>query len=191
MKPLHLVDIENSQTYDFNIIKDDNKKDVFKIKYKNNNIIIDLDTIFEKCYISKQFNASNIKITLNKHDNILETFRILYDNICYSVEKNDDINVFDIVNPIKKYNVNILFVNISPKTIIKNIENDKIIALNEIENKTFDMYPILYLDNLTMSNDKLYINFSFNSIFIKVVNNDVHNIEINYEKIKNLMINNK
>lgn len=187
MKPLYLSDIKNSKIDDFNIVNGDNKKDVFKIQYKNKDIIVDIGTRFDKCYISRQYNLPKIKIILNNHDEILETFKILYDNICYSIEKNDDINVFNVMNPIKKYNVNMLFVNISSKTTIKNVENDKNMKLNEIENKTFNMYPVLYLENMNISNNNLYINFSFDSIFIKMVNNDLNNIEIDYDKIKKLM----
>lgn len=54
-----------------------------------------------------------------------------------------------------------LFVNITSKTIIKNIENDKILNLDEIEDKSFNVYPILYI--LSMN---LY-NFFFSYYFYK------------------------
>jgi hypothetical protein len=100
MKPLSLHDIKNSNVDDFSIIKDNDK---------------------ENCYILKQNNFSKIEIKFDKKDEeILDTFRILCDNICYSIEKNEDVNVLNVINPIKNDNERKnLLVSISSKTIIK------------------------------------------------------------------------
>ena len=57
--------------------------------------------------------------------------------------------------------------------------------LSELNDKTFDIYPILYCLSMNLYDDKLYINFSFHTIFIKLI--EKHNIDINYDKIKKLM----
>lgn len=190
MKPLSLNDIKNSNVDDFSIIKDNDKENRFKVKYKNNDLIIDIGKKIENCYILKQNNFSKIEIKFDKKDEeILDAFRILYDNICYSIEKNGDVNIFNVINPIKKDNERKkLLVSISSKTIIKNIETDDVIDLNEIDTKKFNMYPVILLENMNLSNDNLYINFYFHSIFLKVMDSNIYNLDIDYDRIKKLML---
>lgn len=190
MKPLSLHDIKNSNIDDFSIITDNDKKNRFKIKYKNNDLIIDIGKKIENCYILKQNNFSKIKIKFDEKDEeILDAFRILYDNICYSIEKNDEVNVFNVINPIKNDNeIKNLLVSISSKTIIKNVETDDVIEFNEIDNKKFNMYPVIFLANMNSNNDNLYINFYFHSIFLKVVDSNIYNLDIDYDRIKKLML---
>lgn len=188
MKLLSLHDIKNSNVDDFSIIRDNDKKNKFKIKYKNNDLIIDIGKKFENCNILKQNNFSKIKMIINKHNEILEALKILYDNICYSIEKNDDINVFNVINPIKNDNgIKNLLVNISSKTIIKNVENDDVINFNEIDKKKFNMYPVIFLANMNLNNEDLYINFYFHSIFLKIIDNNI-SLDIDYDRIKKLMV---
>lgn len=187
MKSFSLEDIKNSQIDDILIIKDNSNR--FKLKYKNNDLIIDTGILFEKCNIFRQNGIPKIKMFLNNFNDFIETFRILYDNISYSIEQNDEIDLTRIINPVfEKNDIKMLFANVTSKTIIKNVENDKIMKLNEIENKTFNMYPVLYLLHMNLYDDNLYIIFSFHTIFIKILEED-NLLDINYEKIKKMMIN--
>lgn len=186
MKALNLNDIRNSNINDLSIINDNNKNNRFNLRYKNNEILIDTETLFEKCNIFRQNNIPKIKMNINKHDELIKTFNILYNNISYYIETNDNIFLFEIINPIyKKYNIETLFANINSKTIIKNIENDKIIKFNELENRIFNMYPILTISHMNLHNDRLYIIFSFHTIFVKILED--FNLDIDYHKIKKLM----
>lgn len=186
MRPLSLNEIKNSNVDDF-LITNSDEQDRFIVKYKGNDLIIDLEKTFENCYIIKQNNFLKIKMTINKYNDILEAFRILYDNICYSIEKNDDINVLNVKNPVINNNsIKSLLINLSTtKTIIKNIENDNIMKINEINNKNFNMYPIITLLNMNLSNNILYMNFYFHSIFLRIIDDD---LDIDYGRIKKLML---
>lgn len=185
MKTLKLNDIKNSKVNDFSVINIDGN---LMLKYNNEDFIIDTETQFKNCDIYKQNNIPKIKMVFNNEsENLLEMIKLLYDRISESIEKNDDIILSKIINPIYKTNSReILFASINNKTTIKNIENDKLIKLNELDNKIFNIYPILYCLKLNLYVDKLYINFSFHTIFIKLIEN-YHNIDIDYDKIKQLM----
>lgn len=186
MKTFNLEDIKNSKVDDILIMNENSNK--FKLKYKNSDLLVDSGILFEKCNIFRQNNIPKIKMILNDFNEFTEAFRILYDNISYSIEENDEINLSRIINPIvKKNDVKMLFANITSKTIIKNVENDKIMKLNEIENKTFNMYPILYLLHMNLYDDNLYLIFSFHTIFVKIIEDNL--LDINYERIKKLMTN--
>ena len=185
MKTLKLNDIKNSKYDDFSII---NINTNLSLKYKNEDFVIDTETLFKNCDIYQQNNIPKIKMIFNNESNdLLETIKLLYDKISYVIKKNDDIILSHIINPIYKSNNNkeMLFSIINTKTIIKNIENDDLMKLSELNDKTFDIYPILYCLNMNLYDDKLYINFSFHTIFIKLI--EKHNIDINYDKIKKLM----
>lgn len=122
---------------------------------------------------------------ISNNKEIIETFNILYNNISSFIKK-DDINIFNVIDPIKNYGTRkLIFPNISSKTIIKNIEDDNIIDLNDIKNKTFNMYPILCILNMNIYNEDLYINLFYHTIFIKIT--DGINLDIDYNNIKKLM----
>lgn len=75
-----------------------------------------------------------------------------------------------------------LFSTINQKTIIKNVDNDKVIKLDDIDDKIFDIYPVLCCFNMNLYYDKIYINFSFHSIFVKI--KKTYDIDIDYNNIK-------
>jgi hypothetical protein len=50
------------------------------------------------------------------------------------------------------------------------------------------MYPVILLTNMNLSNDSLYINFYFHSIFLKLVDSNIYNLDIDYDRIKKLML---
>lgn len=71
------------------------------MKYKNEEFIIDTETQFKNCDIFIQKNIPKIKMTFNNdHDKLLETINLLCDKIGDFIEKNDDINISHIINPI-------------------------------------------------------------------------------------------
>lgn len=166
MKTLKLKDINNSKKEDF---------------------IINTETLFKDCYIYRKNNIPKIKMKFNSEsNNLLETIELLYQKISEVIEINDDIVLSHVINPIYKPNNNkMLFSTINQKTIIKNVDNDKVIKLDDIDDKIFDIYPVLCCFNMNLYYDKIYINFSFHSIFVKI--KKTYDIDIDYNNIKKLM----
>ena len=188
MKILTLDDLNYINKDKFTIVKNGDR---FVMKYDNENFVIESETLFDECNIYLR-DKSKIKINFNKeHKYFIKSIRDLYDIISDIIEINHDINVSQIVNPIySNENKKMLFIMTSPKTQIKNIESDEYMMISDLYNKMFDMYPILYSPNINISNDKLYINFTFHTMIIsslKTIEEEITEISLDYDKIKKIM----
>lgn len=181
MKSIILNDIENTNTNEYNIVNIANK---YILKHNNEEFIIDSEMTFNNCEIYLQ--KSKIKINLNNinHQVFMDKITYLYDIISDLFEK-EDVIVSIVINPIYKINnLQMLFSAINTKTIIKNIENDKLMKIDDLNNKKFDLYPIFNSPIINIYDEKIYVNFSFHSIYIKLIKD---NELINYDKIKKIM----
>lgn len=118
MKTLKLKDINNSKKEDFSIVKINDK--IFELKYKNEDFIINTETLFKDCYIYRKNNIPKIKMKFNSEsNNLLETIELLYQKISEVIEINDDIVLSHVINPIYKPNNNkMLFSTINQKMLI-------------------------------------------------------------------------
>lgn len=181
MKSIILNDIENTNTNEYNVVNIANK---FILKHNNEEFIIDSEITFNNCEIYLQ--KSKIKINLNDQEHQVFTDKITYlYNIISEIFEKEDVIVYVAVNPIyKKNNLKMLFSAINSKTIIKNIENDKLMKIDDLHNKKFDLYPIFNSPIINIYDEKIYVNFSFHSIYIKLIKD---NELINYDKIKKIM----
>lgn len=190
LKTLNLSEIASYKKCDFSLI---NKDERFNLTYKGENFVIDCETLFENCSMYSQ-KKNKIKINFtNDSDNkyFLNIIRHLYDIISELIEENDEINVTKVINPIfTKDNTKMLFIMISEKSEIKNIDNDIKVNINDLYDKSFHMYPIFYSPNINIYNENIYINFNIHTIFVKSIS-DINiydtNISLDYDKIKKIM----
>lgn len=185
MKTLKLDDIKDSRYNDFSIMDINGN---LRLKYKDDDFIIDTETQFKECCIYRQNDIPKVKMVFNNDSHkLLESINLLYDKISHVIEEDDNINISRIINPIYKSKNEMIFSIINKKTIIKNTENDEVMELEILNNRTFNIYPVLYL-NFKIYNEDLYINSSFHTIFIKLVKEKNYNdINIDYKKIKEIM----
>src|ERR1700730_5719409 len=120
MKTLDLNDLKSSNLDDFKIIYKNNR---YVLKYRNDNFIIDSESIFNDCNI----HISKIKMNFtHNHNDFLLVVNHLYDIISKLIKNDDNIFGSKIINPIYSSNnhIKMLISMINSKTIIRNIEND-------------------------------------------------------------------
>lgn len=151
------------------LIFNKNKNNIFIKEKDNDNLIIIPD-----CY----FIASGI-------------FRNIYDECSQYIEKIDDFDPDLISNPMykKKDELYILSLNITDWngnliTKFYNIEDDQLINLNDLENKTFSLYPAIHIEKIYLNtkNNYAYIEFILKEAYIRINKNKKL---LNYEKAKN------
>lgn len=188
MITLKLEHFKNISYNDFSLMKIDNNK--FMLKYKNDNFVIDTEMEFNFCNIYRQNNIYKIKFSLdekeNKYENFIYNINLLYEIISNVINENDDIFVSHVIRPI--YGGNIIkhfYVNFKKNTYINDIKNNERLEIDDIKNKSFYIYPILCNPILNLSNEYMYINFYFHSIFMKTFQKV--SINIDYKKIKDIM----
>jgi hypothetical protein len=178
-----------------------NYKNKFSIEPFNNNrfnlifeegaFIIDFGIAFKNCFIYVKWEPYKIKIQINKNDKEHQKFKKLIEYIYevvkeYIEDEKEEILTDNIINPLDtKEEFDLLFGIINKKTIIKNIDTQKTLQINDLVNKKFDMYPIFYAPNFNVYNDKIYINFVLHTIFVRI--EEDKEISINLDNVVKVM----
>lgn len=152
-----------------------NKNNIYIKENYNNNLIVIPDCYF---IVSGIFTVDNTKKKIltfyingenEEHKVFINNIRKIYDECSIYVEENGDINPDVISNPIYKKNnslytlsVNITDWNGNLITKFYNINDNQLINLDNLENKTFSLYPAIYIE-------KLYLNNKNNTVYIEIV----------------------
>lgn len=186
---MEILNLNKCKKDNFSIKEFNNK---YTLKYNNKGFLIEPEIAFKNCNIYSNIVPNKIKIILDndeEHENFESSIRLLYDVISEIIEQEDDINVNSVINPIyNKDNNKMLFFVINSNTVIKNLENEEIIKVDELYKKNFNMYPIIYGPNFNIYNDKIYINFVLHTILIKESKKEWNNqITIDYKKVNKAM----
>lgn len=182
---MKILDIDNYDKNNFSIKEIDGK---FNINYENKIFFIDPNTGFKNCNLYANKFPHKIKIHVDKnedHQKFKKLIICIYDYLSEYIEKRDDICVSHIINPFYKINnTDTLFTIINKNTIIKNLDNQEIINVNELSGKVFNMYPMLYSPNFSVYDDRIYMNLTLHTIFVKIIKKDWDGeIFIDYKKI--------
>lgn len=189
---MELININNFNKDNLKIEKNNRK---LISKYKNKRFIIDPTIAFENCtlFIDKKpyrirFNIDNN----NKHSKFKYIIDTIYDEISKYIEIDYDINVDKIINPFFKSKIlidNYVFYGmINNSTIIKDIDTKKIINIDSLIDNNLIIYPYISDPNINISNEIVYVNFFFHTIYIKTKYkekpNKIENFDFNIDHIE-------
>jgi hypothetical protein len=174
-----------------------NKNNIYIKEKDNTSLIIIPDCYFVASGIFKVDNTKKKILTFyingenDQHKEFIGNIRNIYDQCSIYIEKDEDINPDIISNPIYKKNDSsyILSVNITDwngNLITKffNVDDDQIINEDNLENKTFSLYPAICIEKMYLStkNNVAYIEFILKEAYIKINQNKRL---LNYENAKN------
>ncbi len=157
------------------IYKFDNDK--YNVKYSNKIFVMDPKISFKNHKLNYNSNKDSYYMKFNfdmekeKHINFNNLIRDIYDDISECIELDDDINIFEIKNPIlKSINTNkpYIYSSINKGTQIINYSNDEKMEINTLKNKIYDCYPIFYSPNISIYDEKAYVNISLYKIYINL-----------------------
>lgn len=200
---LHLNDYKKE-----NFIIKKYEKNRLNMQYNNNKFIFEPEIAFDNCSLFTDNNPYKIRFNINlsdiEHLKFKELIYIFYEKIKDYIKK-DGIELLNmrVMDPLNTSNVlfdtKILYSIINKSTIIKNFDNDMNLNINDLIDKRFVAYPSFFSPNINVYNKKLYINFTLNMIYIKVIKENIENKDyietIKYdnvaEAINTLMLNNK
>jgi hypothetical protein len=183
----NLESLNNISYKDFSLIE--TNYDNFVLEYKNSNFVIDPDLEFKNCKVYEENDIYKIKINLDenndKHKSFISGIVSLYNAISDIFNKNETLS-YNVRKPIYgKNKIKIFYVNLSKTTYIENIKTNDNLKIKHINYNKIDIYPIFCNPILKISNNVIYINFYFHSIFINFLKEQKLNVD--YKKIKEIM----
>lgn len=173
-----------------------NKNNIYIKENYNNNLIVIPDCYF---IVSGIFTIDNTKKKIltfyingenEEHKVFINNIRKIYDECSIYIEETGDINPDVISNPIYKKNdslytlsVNITDWNGNLITKFYNIDDNQLINLDNLENKTFSLYPAIHIEKLYLNNknNTVYIEIILKEAYIKIHQNKKL---LDYEKAK-------
>lgn len=183
---LKLEELENKNIDDFSLKRINNN--IFKLRYENDDFIIDPETKFENCNMYENNGLNKLRIILN--DNVHEKFiniinNIIYDKVSELIENEDNFTsqVYKPLSLNKTNKMKYFYGKINNKTLIKTVDEDDLLKIEILKNKVFDTYPFINCPIINISNSNVYINFSLHLMFIKIRSNNI----IDYNKVKQIM----
>lgn len=170
---MELIDINN---FDNNYLKIDKQNEKLISTYKNKRYIIDPTIAFENCTLFIDKNPYRIRINIdinnNKHSKFKDIIDNIYEEISKYIEMDYNINVDKIINPFFKSKIlidNYVFYGmINNSTIIKDIDTKKKINIDSLIDNNIIIYSYILNPNINISNEIVYVNFFFHTIYIKI-----------------------
>lgn len=184
---LKLESLNNISYKDFSLIETNHENLV--LKYKNSNFLIDPVLEFKFCKVYEENDIYKIKIKLDEnndeHKFFISGVDSLYNVISDILNKDESLG-YSVRNPIYgKNKTKTFYVNLSKTTYIENIKTNDKLKIDHINYKNIDIYPFFCNPILKISNNVIYINFYFHSIFINFLKDQKLNVD--YKKIKEIM----
>lgn len=151
---------------------------------------------------NSKMKAIHLNINKNKkeHEKFINEFRKIYDECSEHIEVDNEFNPNIIINPLRKIN-NVFFDlliyitdwNGNLTSTFYDAKENKIINLEEIENKQFSIYVAIQIEKISLSpkNNNAYINFSLKEGYINNINEKEDNKKlIDYKNVQ-IAINNE
>lgn len=181
------------------LIFNKNKNNIFiKEKEDNNNLIVVPDCYF---VASKIFTVDNTKKKIltfdvnkenDKHKEFIDNIRNIYDECSEYIEKIDNFDPDLISNPIHKKNdslyslsLNITDWNSNLITKFYNVEDDKLINLDDFENRTFSLYPAIHIEKIYLAkNNYAYMELILKEAYIRINRINKNKRILDYENAK-------
>lgn len=165
-------------------------------KYNNKRIVIEPSIAFDNCSINRNKNPYRIRFNIDINNNMHFKFKtvldIIYDKISEFIEKDDEIKVFNIINPLFESKIlidNYVFYGmLNNYTIIKDIDTKDRINIDSLFNKNLIIYPFILGPNINISNETVYLNFFFHTIYVKIIDksnlNKIEELDVNIDYIE-------
>lgn len=203
---MQILYLNNYEKDNFSIKK--HGKDKLNLQYNNNNFIIEPRIAFDNCSLFTENNPYKIRFNIDlsntNHKNFEKMIYILHKEINKYIEKDNELLDMEVMDPLNTsnvlFNTKILYAIINKFTIIKDFDNNNKINIEYLINKRFIVYPSFFAPNINVYNKKLYINFTLNMIYVKIIkkenkenNEDIETINYNNvaEAMNILISNNK
>lgn len=163
-------------------------------EYNNKQFIIDPKIAFQNCTLFIDKNPYRIRFNIDINNQVHLKFKniidIIYNKISEYIEMDYNINVDKIINPFCKSKIlidnHVFYVMLNNHTIIKDIDTKNRINIDSLFDKKLIIYPYLSNPNINISNEIVYLNFFFHTIYVKIENksksNKIENlnVDINY-----------
>lgn len=190
------MDIININKFNRKELKIDKENGKIITKYNEKRYIIEPSIAFDNCLINRSKNPYrirfNIDINRNDHFKLKNTIDIIYDKISEYIEMDDDINVSKVINPLFESKIlidNYVFYGmLNNYTIIKDIDTKDRINIDSLFDKKLIIYPYILNPNINISNEIVYINFFFHTIYVKIENksnsNKIEDLDVNIDHIE-------
>jgi ribosomal protein S19 len=146
----------------------------YNILYKSKNFYINPKIASNNCKIWHDKDPYKVKLNINMKDNEEIDFEnlinVIVNEVNVLIKKNRSINSI-LVNPLIDSNIDmdikILYLTIANYTIFKDYETKEKLDVNDLLNKTFIIYPLIYSPTINIYNQKVYINFILKQALIK------------------------
>ena len=190
------MDIININKFNRKELKIDKENGKIITKYNEKRYIIEPSIAFDNCLINRSKNPYrirfNIDINRNDHFKLKNTIDIIYDKISEYIEMDDDINISKVINPLFETKIlidNYVFYGmLNNYTIIKDIDTKDRINIDSLFDKKLIIYPYILNPNINISNEIVYINFFFHTIYVKIENksnsNKIEDLDVNIDHIE-------
>lgn len=190
---MYIININKFNRKELKIDKENGK---IITKYNNNKYIIEPFIAFNNCLINRSKNPYrirfNIDINKNDHFKFKNIVDIIYDKISEYIEMDDNINISKVINPLFESKIlidNYVFYGmLNNYTIIKDIDTKDRINIDSLFDKKLIIYPYLLNPNINISNEIVYINFFFHTIYVKIENksnlNKIEDLNVNIDHIE-------
>lgn len=79
-----------------------------------------------------------------------------------------------------------MYLTINGNSKFKIFDTQEYIDINELKNKKFIIYPLIFSPNINISNNKMYLNFTIKNAMIKIIDETTtENIDIIYNDAVN------
>jgi hypothetical protein len=180
-----IIDNEYKINYEkFDFIK---KENIITIKYDNEYFILEPKIMFETYGLKINNNINNIGIIIDEnkkeHKQFLSIINNIYNKFSEYIEKNEEINIFEIINPLNetKNGKKVLNIMIHENNIIWNFDNKSKINIKDLKNNRFHIYPTISSPRLKIYNEKAYISFGLTEGYIKFIEKNTYSIK--YENV--------
>lgn len=169
----------------------------YNIKYNNSSFLIEPKIAFSNSsYLMQQVHKVRINLDLKNINH--KKFKLLINKIytgvnnCISNEEGlEDLSLLNIIHPINSSktleNTEVIYLSINKNTQFYDYETDILLTADNLNNKRFDIYPLIYSPSLNIKNGNIYLNFSLRQAYIRITqeNNIENKIQINKDDLDN------
>lgn len=167
------INIKDFDCSKLNISKTSESK--YIIKYNNKPFYIITDSKYKTYGVKKINSISKITIIFDKnkknHDIFKNIINTIFQKVCKYMKNHEKLENLEISNPLgqKQYTLDLELyqTKYNSTSFYEVIDNDIVPLELEKINKSFDIFPIIFLHQLVISNNKLYFNYVIQQCYIK------------------------
>lgn len=166
----------------------------YNIKYNDLSFLIEPKVAFSNCsYLLQQIHKVRINLDLKNlsHKKFKLLINKVYTAVNTCISEEEELSLLNVIHPINTSktleNTEVIYLSINKNTQFYEYETDTLLTSDNLKNKRFDIYPLIYSPTLNIKNGNIYINFSLNQGYIRITqeNNTENQIQINQVDLKN------